>query len=167
MSKAVGISVLMICDAPTEDSKLMEENTVQAFNCAGVPINNMGEIKSNGVHIAYAVKTPRKTAVFPAKTIEENSFLLEKELNQFPNLRAILLMGDTAIKSINLISKRLYDTKAIPAGSTYKIRGGKFYFGKIRVFPSYLQTGKNFLIEKSKQKMVSEDIKCAFSLIDK
>ena len=49
-----------------------------------------------------------------------------------------------------------------PAGSTYKIRCNEYYFSGIRVFPSYLQTGKNFLIEKSKRRMVAEDIGNAF-----
>jgi uracil-DNA glycosylase len=56
-------------------------------------------------------------------------------------------------------------TRTIPAGSTYKIRKEKFYFGAIRVFPSYLPTGKNFLIEKSKRQMVAEDIKNAFKIV--
>ena len=74
-------------------------------------------------------------------------------------------MGDAAIKALNFISRRLTKTRAIPAGSTYKIRGETFYFGDIRVFPSYLPTGKNFLIEKSKRRMVAEDIKNAFELL--
>jgi hypothetical protein len=31
----------------------------------------------------------------------------------------------------------------------------------VRVFPTYLQTGKSYLIEKSKRKMIAEDIKTA------
>jgi uracil-DNA glycosylase len=47
----------------------------------------------------------------------------------------------------------------IPAGSTYKIRGQAYYCRDKRVFPSYTPAGKNFLIEKSKRRMVAEDIK--------
>jgi hypothetical protein len=74
-------------------------------------------------------------------------------------------MGDAAIKSLNFIAQRVTGGKCIPAGSTYKIRGGQFFFGHIRVFPSYLPTGKNFLIEKTKQAMVAEDIRNAFACL--
>jgi len=100
----------------------------------------------------------------PTKIIENYSALLEQELNMFPNIKAILLMGDTAIKAINVLARRVSKKRVIPAGSTYKIRGGKFYFGSIRLFPSYLPTGKNFLIEKAKREMVTEDIKNVFKL---
>jgi uracil-DNA glycosylase len=59
----------------------------------------------------------------------------------------------------NYIWKRQTGRKIIPSGSTYKIRKGKFHFEEKRVFPSYTQTGKNYLIEKSKRRMIAEDIK--------
>jgi len=33
------------------------------------------------------------------------------------------------------------------------------------VFPSYTPTGKNYLIEKSKRKMIAEDIKAALEFL--
>jgi len=83
----------------------------------------------------------------------------------FPNLKARLQMGDTAIKALNCMALNSKKTRVIPTGPTYKIRKGEFFYNGIRVFPSYLQTGKNFLIEKSKRQMVAEDIKNAFSLL--
>ena len=74
-------------------------------------------------------------------------------------------MGDVAIKAINYIATRTQEKRAVPAGSTYKIRGGEFYFHDIRVFPSYLQVGPSFGIEKSKQRMIAEDIAEALSLL--
>ena len=35
----------------------------------------------------------------------------------------------------------------------------------IRVLPSYLQTGKSYLIEKSKRRMIAEDLRTALELI--
>ena len=52
-----------------------------------------------------------------------------------------------------------------PAGSTYKIRGGEYYFRGRRAFPSYLQAGPSFFIEKSKRRMIAEDIAAALSLL--
>ncbi len=74
-------------------------------------------------------------------------------------------MGDVAIKAVNYIAKRKGAGRVIPAGSTYKIRGGEFYFGGVRTFPSYLQVGPSFGIEKSKQRMIAEDIAAALSLL--
>jgi uracil-DNA glycosylase len=74
-------------------------------------------------------------------------------------------MGDVAIKAINSIAKRNGEPRPIPAGSTYKIRGDEFSFRGKRVFPSYLQAGPSFFIEKSKRKMIAEDISAAMELI--
>jgi uracil-DNA glycosylase len=70
-------------------------------------------------------------------------------------------MGGTAIKALNCIAKRKTGKRIIPTGSTYKIRKNKYFYNQLRVFPSYLQTGKSYLIEKSKRKMIAEDIKTA------
>ena len=42
----------------------------------------------------------------------------------------------------------------------------KFFFGDIRSFPSYLQVGPSFGIEKSKRRMIAEDIRTAMSLLE-
>ena len=82
-------------------------------------------------------------------------------MDLFSNVRAILLMGDTAIKAMNYMTKRNIGKRVIPSGSTYKIRRDKYFYKQVRVFPSYLQTGKGYLIEKTKRKMIAEDIKAA------
>jgi len=69
-----------------------------------------------------------------------------------------MLMGDTAIKALNAVARRAGEARVIPDGSTYRISGGKYFFRGIRVFPSYLQAGPSFFIEKSKRKMIAEDI---------
>jgi uracil-DNA glycosylase len=74
-------------------------------------------------------------------------------------------MGDVAIRSMNSIWKKQAGKSVLPPGSTYKLRKQLFYFEGKRIFPSYLQTGKNYLIEKSKRKMIAEDIKAALELI--
>ena len=76
-----------------------------------------------------------------------------------------MLNGDIAIRSMNYISKRREGKRIIPAGSTYKIRKNKYYYKDIRCFPSYILTGKNLLIEKSKRKMITEDIQEALGYI--
>ena len=76
----------------------------------------------------------------------------------FPNVKVFLLGGDVAIRMMNAIWKQKTGKRVIPAGSTYKIRGQAYYYEDIRAMPSYTPAGKNFLIEKSKRKMVAEDI---------
>jgi hypothetical protein len=49
----------------------------------------------------------------------------------------------------------------IPAGSTYKLRSQEYSWRGKRVFPSYLQAGPSFFIEKSKRRMIAEDIAAA------
>jgi len=84
-----------------------------------------------------------------------------RELALFP----LLLMGDVAIKPINYIARRAGEDRVIPAGSTYKIRGQEYYFRGRRAFPSYLQAGPSFFIEKSKRRMIAEDISQAMRLL--
>lgn len=59
-------------------------------------------------------------------------------------------------KSRKNIGKRI-----IPSGSTYKIRKNTYFCKHVRVFPSYLQTEKSYLIEESKRKMIAEDFEAA------
>jgi len=167
------IRIVAICEALPENqndyfycpsNSLYVTNTIEAFNNAGVRATNINDLIEQGIYLTVAVKEPRKGLTVASTIIEKYSYDLEEELNMFPNTKAIILMGDAAIKALNYISKRINKTRVIPTGSTYKIRRGKFFFGDIRVFPSYLPTGKNFLIEKTKRKMVAEDIKSAFEL---
>ena len=148
----------------TSRDSLYVTNTIAAFQAAGKDVHSMDDVVKLGVYLTVAVRAVRKDLTFSPQTIDEHSFALEQELALFPNVKVILLMGDAAIRALNCIAKRRYGAKAVPSGSTYKIRKGKFFFGDIRVFPSYLQTGRNFLIEKSKQRMVAEDIRIAFSI---
>ncbi len=64
--------------------------------------------------------------------------------------RGYLLMGDIAIQAVNMIARRAGQGRVIPAGSTYKIRGGEFTFKGVRAFLHILQAGPSFFIEKSK-----------------
>lgn len=149
------------------ENSLYVTNTVAAFNQAGIEVKTITDITQKGVYLTVAVKAVREGLTVPTATIRQHSEALEQELKLFPNVKAILLMGDAAIKALNLIAMRQTGAKVIPTGSTYKIRNGKFYLGDIRVFPSYLQTGKNFLIEKAKQHMVAEDIRNAFDILER
>ena len=168
------IKIFMISEAPPIEKNdyfyvpgnpFYLQTTVQAFNDAGLEISTMKEILDLGVYITTAIKCGKTRFSISTETIKNCSDLLEKEINLFLNIKVFLLMGDAAIKSLNYIAKRQIGKKVIPSGSTYKIRHQEFYFEEKRVFPSYLQTGKNYLIEKSKRRMIAEDIKWAIELV--
>ncbi len=137
------------------------QTTAQAFKDAGFEATNMKDVLDPGVYITTAIKCGKTEYSIASKTVENCSNLLEKEMDLFPSVETIMLMGDTAIKALNYIAKRNIGKRIIPSASTYKIRKNEYFYDGVRVFPTYLQTGKSYLIEKSKRKMIAEDIKTA------
>jgi uracil-DNA glycosylase len=148
-----------------EGNPLFQQTTVQAFQDAGAKVASIQDILGMGVYLTTAVKCGKTGYGIKASTIKECSLILEAELSLFPAVQAYLLMGDVAIKSLNYIAKRQGEGRVIPDGSTYKIREEIYHFREARVFPSYLQAGPSFFIEKSKRKMIAEDIAMAFKLV--
>ncbi len=137
---------------------LFARTTLLAFEDAGLKVDSISDMTSKGIYFTPAVKCAKTGYGIATTTIQTCSHLLEKELILFPNLKVIMLMGDVAIKSLNEIARRNKEPRVIPAGSTYKIRGPEFTWRGIRVFPSYLQAGPSFNIEKSKRRMIAEDL---------
>jgi hypothetical protein len=154
-----------IKDYYAEDDPLFQRTTVQAFRDAGVDAGSIGELLEMEFYFTTAVKCGKTGYGVKTGTVKECSLLLEKELDAFPNLKVLLLMGDVAIKALNYISKRKTGRNVVPPGSTYKIRGNKYFYGDIRVFPSYLQAGPSFFIEQSKRRMIAEDIREATKIL--
>ena len=168
------IAMLMISEAApqnpgdyyyAEGDSLFEQTTVQAFNHAGADVSSVQDILDLGAYLTTAVKCGKTGYRIKASTIKECSLILEKELALFPDVQVFMLMGDVAIKAINYIAKRAGEGRVIPAGSTYKIRGEEYFFRGKRALPSYLQAGPSFFIEKSKRRMIAEDIAVALSLV--
>lgn len=168
------ISIVLISEAAPEnpedyyyagENSLFEQTTVHAFKDAGVNVSSIRDILNMGIYLTTAVKCRKTGYGIKADTIKECSLILEKELSLFPNVKAFMLMGDVAIKAVNYIASRNGEGKVIPAGSTYKLRGKDYFFRGKRAFPSYLQAGPSFFIEKNKRKMIAEDLAAALSLI--
>ncbi len=135
------------------------------FHEAGVAVNDMDDIKRKGIYITNAIKSPKTEYTVSRDIMLSHLPLLEEELSLFPNIKIIMLMGDTAKKAFNLIAKKNSGKNAIPSGSTYKIRANEYYFKDIRVIPSYIMTGGNLMIEKGKRSIISEDISRMMALI--
>lgn len=144
---------------------LFVQTTIQAFQDAGLDVHSINELVEMGIYFTTAVKCGKTSYTIKADPIKQCSQLLEQELDMFPNLKVIMLMGDVAIKAFNYIARRKIGKRVIPSGSTYKIRKGEYYYNDIRVFPSYLQAGPSFFIERSKRRMIKEDLKQAHAII--
>jgi uracil-DNA glycosylase len=172
--KPENTSIVMISEAAPAERRdyyyaagesLFQQTTVQAFRDAGAPVSSIQDILDLGVYLTTAVKCGKIGYGIGTGTVQECSLILEQELALFPKVRVLMLMGDVAIKAVNAIARRAGEPRVIPAGSTYKLRGQGYSFRGTHVFPSYLQAGPSFFIEKSKRAMIAEDIAAAVRLV--
>lgn len=158
------ISIVMVAEAsPLDPADWL--TIVEAFRDAGEEVETLDDVRGLGVYLTTAVKCGKTGHAVSRETLESCSRLLEEELGLFPLARVLMLMGDTAIKAVNAIARRNGGPRPVPAGATYRIRGGDYRFRGLRVFPSYLDVGPAFLIEKSKRRMIAEDIAAALAYV--
>lgn len=134
------------------------KTTIPLMQGAGAQVTSIQDILQLGIYITNAVKTPKTDYAIDKSSIEKSLPYLEQELALFPNVKVIMLMGDVAQKAFNMITKKAAKKNVVPAISTYKLRNSQLYYGDIRIMPSYIMTGGNILIEKSKVTMATEDI---------
>jgi uracil-DNA glycosylase len=168
------VTVVMVAEAPPPDpadwfdagaDALYARTTVQAFRDAGEDVSSLEDVLDLGVYLTTAVKCGKTGYAISTDTVRACSVLLETEIGVFPLARALMLMGDTAIKAVNAIARRNGEPRVVSAGSTYKLRGGDYRFRGMKVFPSYVQAGQAFYIEKSKRQMIAEDIAAALTYV--
>ena len=169
MIKAIMINEVVPSDASQDfygapDADYLK-TTIPLFQGAGAEVKSIQDILQMGIYITNAVKTPKTGYVIEKNSIEDSLPYLEAELSLFPNVKVIMLMGDVAKKSFNMITKKATRKNVIPAVSTYKLRTTEIYYKGIRVMPSYIMTGGNILIEKSKVAMATEDIATMLEII--
>ena len=170
MIRAIMINEVVPVDSDDDfygkpDSAYMS-TTIPLFRKAGIEVTSIQDILNCGIYITNAVKTPKSEYTVSKDSIEESLPYLEKELELLPNLQVVMLMGDVAKKAFNMISKKATGKNAVPSISTYKLRNTEIFYKEIRIIPSYIMTGQNILIEKSKFQMASEDIALMYKLIN-
>ena len=146
------------------DSAYMS-TTIPLFRKAGIEVDSVLDILNNGIYITNAVKMPKTEYAVSKESIEESLPYLERELALFPNVKVVMLMGDVAKKAFNLINRKATGKNTGPGISTYKLRNTEIFYNGIRILPSYIMTGQNILIEKSKFEMASENIATMYRLI--
>ncbi|MDJ0497534.1 MAG: uracil-DNA glycosylase family protein [Acidimicrobiia bacterium] len=166
------IRVIMISAAPpadvseakTYDDPIVRAETITAFRLAGYDVYTIEDIRRLGVYVTTAVKCPKAGYGLRPDTIANCARYLEAELDMFPNVRSILLMGNTAIKAINEIAVRRTGEPAIPTGSAYTVKGHEYRLGDISLFPSYPTSGKNLSVELDRQDVIAVDIRNAIEV---
>lgn len=141
------------------------KTTLPLLQGAGAEVTSIQDVLQMGIYITNAVKTPKTASAIEKSSIENSLPYLKAELSLFPNVKVIMLMGDVAKKAFNMITKKASKKNAVPAVSTYKLRNSEIYYEGIRVMPSYIMTGGNILIEKSKVTMATEDIATMLEII--
>lgn len=168
------VRMVVVAEAPAADAAdglfarglpFHLETTLDAFRAAGLTAASRRELEDHGVYLTTAIKCAKVGYGVGRPTVEACSHLLEKELDLLPAARVIMLMGDVAIGAFNAIARRRTGKRVIPAGPTWRLRGGEYWFEGKRVFPSYLQTGRSYLIERSKREMIAVDLRAAVALI--
>lgn len=168
------VRIVMVSEAPPEnpadwfyagDDALFARTTVQAFKDAGADVETLGDVLDLGVYLTTAVKCGKTGYGVSTGAVDACSPLLEVELGLFPFARVLMLMGDVAIKAVNTIARRNGEPRVVPAGATCRLRGGDYRYHGLKVFPSYLQAGPAYLIERNKREMVAEDIAAALAYV--
>ncbi|MBR3763982.1 MAG: uracil-DNA glycosylase [Clostridia bacterium] len=162
----------VVPDDPAQDfygggdgSEAYPSTVLPLFQQAGIDVHSIADILAMGVYITNAVKTPKTAYAIDPAAFGESLPTLEAELALFPNVQVILLCGDVAKKMYNRIARKTTKKNVIPSGATYKLRAAEYHHGSIRVIPSYIITGGNLLIEKSKVRMITEDLAAMARLI--
>lgn len=167
------VRVMMVSAAPPTDrteitkpdnDPLVRQATLDAFQSAGYQVTTVDDIRKLGVYVTTAVKCPKLGFGIKPETIAHCSHMLETEIGMFPNLRSILLMGDTAIKGINEIATRQTGEPAIPTGSAYKVKGHEYHLGEVSLFPSYPASGSSLSVEGNRNEIIAVDIRNAIEV---
>ncbi len=166
------VRVMMVSTAPpanfakasTPGTTLVLPETLAAFRSAGYDVNTVDDIKDLGVYVTTAAKCPKLGFGLKPQTIANCSYILESEIGLFPELRAILLMGNSAIRAINEIAMRRKGEPIIPTGSAYKVKGYEYHLGDITLFPSYPETGRNLSVESDRSEVIAVDIRNAIEV---
>jgi uracil-DNA glycosylase len=140
-------------------------NLIAAFQSGGAEIDSLHDLAPMGVYLTVAVKAPKVDATISTASINEHARSLAEELDALANVRVVVLMGDVAIEAMNAVARRVGRPRVIPPGSTYKLRHAEYHYRDVRVLPSYLPTGRSYLIERSKREMIAEDLRLALRLM--
>jgi hypothetical protein len=168
------VAIVMVAEAPPPNPEdwfyagsdaLFARTTVAAFREAGEDVDSVDDLLELGVYLTTAVKCGKTAPAVPTEVVQSCSALLEVELGLFPFARALMLMGGVAIKAVNAIAVRNGEPPVVPAGPTYRVRQGDHRYRGMKVYPSYLQSGSAYLIERNVRETIAMDIAAALAYV--
>ena len=171
--KPNSVSVVMIAEAAPANSAdyfyakgepLFAQTTLLAFNDAGANVQSVNLISALGVDPTTAVKWARRAIVSALALLKNVRACSNKNLLLFPNVRAFLLMGDVAIKGVNYIAKRAGRAARDSGGIDLQDSRWQICVSR-RARVSIGTASLVFFVEKSKRKMIAQDIASALKLI--
>jgi hypothetical protein len=167
------IRVVVVSEAPGPDPitpsasyahPAVRDELLAAFRNAGYAVQSLDDIDKLGVYCTTAVKCPKIGYGLKPETITNCSTLLQAELDSFPNLKSIVLMGNTAIKAINAIAVKRLGRPAIPSGSAYKVKGHDYDLDGITLFPSYTASGHDPSVDRDREAVIAVDLRNALEV---
>lgn len=116
------------------------------------------QLLNQGIYFTNVMKNVKLQSIVNREDLLPYVEVLKEELSYFPSCARLFLMGDVAIQAYTMLNRMEGKKRVIPAGSTYKLRKQTYFDGYLQVIPSYIMTGKNLSIEKSKLGMIQEDV---------
>lgn len=163
------IRVLMVTDAYPEDDRshyvhsdpctVAWQNTQRIFAEAGVGVSSFQGLLDRGVLMEPCLEFVKPARISPWH-IRSGAVRIAEWIGGLPNLRAVALMGDVAIRCFNEMARpRLASgRRLIPADYTYRVRGDQYLLGPLQIFPTYLHTCESFNGERAKQRALAADM---------
>jgi uracil-DNA glycosylase len=74
------------------------KTTISLFQRAGVPVFYNSRYITKGIYITNAVKTPKSEYTIEKSSIEKSLPYLESEIALFPDVKVVMLMGESQEK---------------------------------------------------------------------
>lgn len=95
------------------------QTTLPAFARAGTPVSSMLDLLHLGVYITPASRCGKMGYAVSAAAIKSTCWqILERRPSTSQSVRAVLLMGDEAIKAFDYTTRGRTGRRAIPSGPT-------------------------------------------------
>jgi hypothetical protein len=135
------------------------QNTRSLFAEAGVTVRSYQDLLDQGVLMDPCLDLIRPGRISPWH-IRYGAVRISEWLTRLPQLRAIGLMGDVAIRCFNEMARPRWASarRLLPGDANYRMQGNRFFLGRIEVFPTYLHTSATFPLERAKQKALADDM---------
>ncbi len=142
---------------------LFQQTTVQAFKDAGTAVESVQDILDLGVYLTTAVKCGKTGYGIQAGTVECSAHP-GAGAGALPQRSSLPADGRRGHPGGQRDRPARRPGPRDPGRLDLQDPRPGIFLPRRRAFPSYLQAGPSFFIEKSKRQMIAEDIAAALSL---